>query len=89
MKKLYEFYWNCGRQGDLSGIFVCNDSIISMAIGKRLCFYEPFGKHSEVFGELEEKDLIVLTDDQDFIEKFEKYIRKSFGYNPLNYIEEK
>lgn len=56
------------------------------AIGKRVYFGEILGKHSEILGELEEKDLRVLTEYHDFIEKFEEFGCAS-GYNPLQYIE--
>ncbi len=56
-------------------------------IGKKVFFGEILGKNSEIFGTLEEKDIKILTDDQDFIEKFEKFIGKSTGYNPLHYID--
>jgi hypothetical protein len=88
MKKLYKFYWDCGRQGSVGGIFISNEKTISAALGKNCYLGEVLGKHSEIYGTLDEKDLTVLTDDQDFIEKFEKYIGKSTGHNPLNYISE-
>ena len=87
MKKLYKFYWDCGRQGDLTGVFIATDDEIKNALGKQAWFGEILGKHSEIYGDLDEKDLTILTDDQDFFEKFEKLVGKSTGYNPLNYID--
>lgn len=86
-KQLYEFYWDCGRQGELTGVFISTDEEIKKSLNKKVYFGECLGKYSEVFGDLEEKDLTLLTDDQDFIEKFEKWIGKSVGFNPLDYIE--
>jgi hypothetical protein len=63
-----------------------DDRDIKPAIGLRVYFGEILGKHSEVFGELEEKDLEVLTDDETFIAKFNEYGCAS-GYNPLSYID--
>ncbi len=85
MKKLYKFHWDCGRQGDVTGIFVAEEKEIRDNIGAEIDFGEILGKHSEIYGELNEEDLIVLTDDPEFIEKFEK-LKCSSGYNPLQYI---
>lgn len=88
MKKLYRFHWDCGRMGDVTCIFVAEQSVVAAAIGKEVDFGEILGKHSEVFGTLDEEDLTVLTDDQDFIEKLEHYMGSSFGHNPLDHLSE-
>lgn len=86
MKKLYRFDFDCGRQGSLYGTFVADEKDIANAIGKRMYFGEVLGKHSDISGNLDEEEhLYVVTDDQDFVEKFEKFNCDS-GYNPLNYI---
>lgn len=87
MKKLYKFFWDCGRQGDLTGTFVATTEEVDKAIGKAVYFGEVLGKHSEIYGTLDEKDLKVLTDDQDFIEKFEKLVG-NVGRNPLKYLRD-
>lgn len=88
MKKLYNFHWDYGRNGDVRGIFVAEESDVAVAIGRQIYFGEILGKHSEVYGTLEAKDIEIKTDDQDFIEKFIKFIGTSTGYNPLDYINE-
>jgi hypothetical protein len=88
MKKLYKFYWDCGRQGDISGLFISDDKTISDNIGKNVYFGEVLGKHSEIFGYLEPKDLEEISQDQEFIKSFESIVGKSFGYNPLANINE-
>ncbi len=85
MKALYRFYWDCGRQGDLNGIFVADDATVAACIGKSVHFGEVLGKHSDVSGTLESKDLTVLTTDPAFIEKFEEF-RCASGSNPLSVI---
>lgn len=87
MKNLYKFNWDYGRMGDVEGIFVAEESKIKAAIGKEVVFGEILGKHSDIIGVLERKDLTILTDDQDFIKKFED-LNCSSGYNPLLYLEE-
>ena len=87
MKKLYRFHWYMGRQGDVMGTFVAEEEAVKAAIGKLVYFGEILGKHSDVHGTLSEKDLTVLTDDQDFIAKCAKYGLAGTGYNPLDYME--
>lgn len=87
MKKLYRFDWDCGRQGSVSGLFVSDEDTVLKAIGKDCYLGEILGKHSEIGGTLDEADIIILTDDQDFIKQFEEIV-KGIGYNPLEYIRE-
>lgn len=86
MRKLYKFHWDCGRHGEVKCFFIEDDAVVKKCLGVRVYFGEILGKHSEIFGKLEEHDLEVLTDDQNVIDIIEKYIGKSFGHNPLNYL---
>jgi len=90
MKAIYEFYWDCGRMGDLTGLFIANTSDIDKIIGEEIYFGEVLGKHSEIYGDLEEKDLTVKSKDQEFIKQFEDIMGEGTisGYNPLNYHHE-
>lgn len=67
MLKLYKFYWDWGRMGGLSGLFVADPKVVESCIGKTVQFGEILGKHSDVYGELEEDDLTVISDDQEKI----------------------
>ena len=86
-KKLYRFFWDMGRIGTVRGFFTATEEEINKAIGQKVYLGEVLGKHSEIHGELREEDLIVLTEDQEFIQKAEKYGLVPFGCNPLDYIE--
>lgn len=86
-KILYKFHWDCGRQGAVGGTFVSTKEEISKNIGKQVYFGEILGKYSEIYGDLDEDDLSILTEDQDFIEKFIE-LGISSGYNPLEYIND-
>lgn len=91
MKAIYEFYWDCRRQGSVQGLFIAEKSEVEKAIGSNVYFGEILGKHSEVYGTLDEDDLTIKTEDQDFIQKFEELIGITdtiSGYDPLHYIEE-
>lgn len=88
-KALYEFFWDCGRMGEVEGRFLAEPLEIEKSIGKKVYFGEILGKHSEVYGVLKDEDVKVLTDDQTFLEMAEKIgIDLSSGYNPLEYLDE-
>jgi hypothetical protein len=71
----------------VAGIFSADDSEVEDAIGEEVYFGEILGKHSEVEGVLNPQDFQILTDDQDFIAKFEE-LGLETGYNPLAYLRE-
>jgi len=87
MKKLYHFKWDCYRQGEVEGLFVEDEETITKNIGKDVIFGEILGKHSDVFGTLGMEDLEVIDVSESFINEFQEKIG-SFGYNPIEYIED-
>ena len=89
MKKLYSFFWECGRMGTLDGLFVAEEAEVNAIIGKEIYFGEVLGKHSEIYGRLDEIDLEVKSDDQDFINKLVEIIGDNTisGFNPLVYYD--
>lgn len=87
MKKVYRFEVKCGRAGDLRGTFVvADDADVERAIGKPVSFDEPWGKHSECVTTLKSEHFTVLTDDQDFIAKFETIGIRSQGHCPIGLL---
>ena len=89
MKKIYQFYWDCGRMGDLHGLFIADDEEVKKLFGHEIYFGEVLGKHSEIYGELKKKDLTVKTEDQDFIVQFIEIFGEGTisGFNPLDYYD--
>lgn len=87
MKKLYKFYWDYYGDGEVEGIFVADEELIEKNLGKTVSLGEILGKYSDVFGDLDKNDLTIVTDNQDFIKKFEE-LKCESGYNPLRYISE-
>ena len=73
--------------GDVNGLFIADDSDVTNLMGKEIYFGEILGKHSEIFGPLEEGDLTIKSDDQEFIKQFIEIMGDGTisGYNPLNY----
>lgn len=85
--KLWDFYWDCGRQGDVKSTFVATDDEIADIVGKRVYFGEILGKHSEVYGDIEASDFTMVSDDPAFVETFRSKVG-STGHCPFDYIEE-
>jgi hypothetical protein len=85
MKGIYSFFWDCGRSGDLDGIFIADSKDVAKVIGKNVYFGEVLGKHSEVEGILEAGDIELKTDDQAFIAQFEQIMGEGFssGFDPI------
>lgn len=98
----YSFYWDCGRQGCVEGVFITRTKYVDKAIGKNVYFGEILGKHSDVYGTLDKGDLTLKTDDQDFIQTYLRIVNgfkrpvgntdfinyTISGYNPLVAISE-
>ena len=87
MKGLYRFWWDCYRSGVLEGVFLAEPEDIERVIGKEVYFGEVLGKHSEVYGTVDEKDIELITDNQEVVKIFEDY-NLEFGYNPIVYYDE-
>ena len=88
MKKLYKFFWDCYRGGCVEGVFAEEEEEVAKIIGEEIYFGEILGKHSEVCGTIKKNDIKVLSEDQDFIEKFEQIVG-STGYNPVSYFRDR
>ena len=96
--KLYYFHWDCGRQGDLDGIFVVSEEgekILRALIGMEIDFGEALGKHSQIVGTLEASELEAVEATDEEILTVCRVLRIPFdgarwatisGHNPLDYI---
>ncbi|WP_394910517.1 DUF4406 domain-containing protein [uncultured Robinsoniella sp.] len=60
---LWKFYWDCGRQGSVEGIFKATKEEVDAAIGKEVYFGEILGKHSEIYGIIEDGEIDFISDD--------------------------
>ena len=89
MLKLYRFCWPQRRGGDVEGLFVEDSDVVENAIGSDVYFGEICGKHSDVYGTLDEEDLTVISEDQEKVNWLVDILGRSIsGYNPFDYIEE-
>ena len=85
MLGIYSFYWDCGRQGHIEGAFVADSKDIRMLMGREISFGDVLGKHSDVFGWIEEKDIALVSDNLAHVEVFQELFENGIGYNPLDY----
>jgi hypothetical protein len=87
MKKgIYRFNADCGRMGNLKGVFIATNEQVKELIKSKIEVYfgEVLGKHSEICGSIEKKQVILLTDDSEAVNLVEKYELTS-GFNPFDY----
>ncbi len=84
--RLYRFDLDCGRMGDLTGMFVADEREIRAAIGKACHFGEVLGKHSDISCTLKAEHFTILTDDAAFIAQATRYGLIPTGFNPLGVL---
>lgn len=89
METLYKFHFDCGRQGELTGLFIADkDRLEKIVRDKVVCyFWEALGKHSEVDWPIEQADYTEVSSDPTVI-KVIKDLWLETGYNPLDYLDE-
>ncbi|MDA3855100.1 MAG: hypothetical protein PF569_02490 [Candidatus Woesearchaeota archaeon] len=85
---LYRLNIDCGRSGELYGIFIADKDAINHIIHDKIKIYfgEVLGKHSEIFGVIDEGEIELITDDPKILSIVEKY-NLEIGINPLDFIE--
>lgn len=82
MKKLWKFEWD-SDYAFIGGLFVATDEEAQSLIGKEVYFGEYEGKHSEVYGTIEEEEITLVSDDPIVVGAV-----GDFGLNPLNFVNE-
>lgn len=87
---LYRFLWDCGRMGEVEGLFFAEADEVEKAIGSHIYFGEILGKHSEIHGTLDKDDLERLDINGSALEELRKATGNTVsGYNPLNFITDR
>lgn len=88
-KAIYKFFFDCGRMGELEGIFVAKPKDVKRLVdsGEELYFGEVLGKHSEICGVVTLENFIFVTDEEEIVNFFEIH-EMATGINPLSYFEE-
>lgn len=87
MKYLYKFYWDCAY-GKLDGLFLADPDQVKKVIGKTIYFGDVLGKHSDVYGTLDDDSLTLISDNAELL--FEDLFDDDTlcGYNPIEWWEE-
>lgn len=93
MEALYKFYWDCGRGGELEGVFIADVKEMEGAYGNEAYFGEVLGKHSDIYDILK-KDAVkeIIRPQSSFDEEILQKLKNLFhgnnisGYNPLDYM---
>ena len=80
MRKLYKFYADCGRMGDLDAVFTADPDDVKKLIGFEVYFGEILGKHSDIFFHILE-DMIVEVECSDTFVTEAENILGCRGYN--------
>ncbi len=83
---VYKFHADMGRSGELEGVFVAKKSHVKILIDSEMEIYfgEVLGKHSEVYGKIEKKELKMVSDSEEVINVIRNH-ELSSGYNPFDY----
>ncbi|MBU0961025.1 MAG: hypothetical protein KKH60_05825 [Proteobacteria bacterium] len=70
--------------GNLYGLFVAEkDAVTNLVESKRVIYFgEVLGKHSEIAGPLEARDVNMVSDDTDLVAKV-KELNMEVGFNPV------
>ena len=90
MRKIYRYSEYFGY-GELSGLFTAEEGDVAEAMGGTVYLGEALGKHSDVDVVISEVYLTVLSEDHDFVNKFEEILGQGTisGTNPVQeYIDQ-
>lgn len=81
MKKLWKFEWDADY-AFIGGLFAATDEEVKNLIGKKIFLGEYEGKHSKVYGTIEEDEITLVSDNLVVVETI-----GDFGINPLWFLE--
>lgn len=86
MKAIYRLKFDCGRQGQLEGIFIAEKEKVKVLLENKIGVYwgEVLGKHSEVYGPLDDGELVMVSENEEAIKIIEELGLEN-GYNPFKY----
>lgn len=88
MKAVYKLHFDCGRMGELTGLFIADTEAVNKLIesGEEVYFGEVLGKHSEVCGPIEQADITLVSTEESVIKAIEEHGLEN-GFNPFDYID--
>ena len=83
-KAIWRLHISIKRQGDLKGVFIATEEEVEALIESKIEIYwgEVLGKHSEVYGPLQPRDVTFITANEDVISIIEDY-ELTNGHDPF------
>ena len=89
MRKLYKFYLDYGRQGELEGLFIADERDVIDIIDQEVFFGEVLGKHSDVSAVMDEDMFTVIDVPEETLKTLEKELGSTWsGFNPIDIYKE-
>lgn len=85
---LYRINLDCGRMGNIYGIFVATPDEVKALQDQTIYFGEVLGKHSEIDWSFEDGEVELVSDDPAFIAKCEELKLVPFGIDPVARMKE-
>lgn len=86
MKALFKMNFDCGRNGNLEGVFIADTDDVKYLVKNNISVYfgEVLGKHSDVSGCVDESEITMITTDENVINVVCEHGLES-GYNPFDH----
>ena len=86
MKALFKMNFDCGRNGNLEGVFIADTDDVKYLVENDISVYfgEVLGKHSDVSGCVDESEITMITTDENVISVVCEHGLES-GYNPFDH----
>lgn len=86
---LWKFHWDCGRAGEIEGLFIATEQEVESIVGQGVYFGEVLGKHSEVRRTIDPGEITKVEVNSATVDELFKVCGSTVcGYNPLEYLEE-
>lgn len=85
MKAIYKLNFDCGRMGELTGVFVADTEKVRVLVDQQIEVYfgEVLGNHSEIYGPVSDKEIVMVSDSKDAVDLVES-LKLQTGFNPFN-----
>ena len=85
MKALFKMNFDCGRNGNLEGVFISDTDDVKYLVKNNISVYfgEVLGKHSDVSGCVDKSEITMITTDENVISVVFEHGLES-GYNPFD-----
>lgn len=70
MKALFKMNFDCGRNGNLEGVFIADTEDVKYLVENNISVYfgEVLGKHSDVSGCVDESEISLITSDENILD---------------------